>query len=415
VNITKSTSTEFTSTESTRVEVQKEEVAMTVLVALSFSHLLNDMIQSLLPAVYPMLKAGYHLTFAQIGVITLTYQLAASILQPFVGFFTDKRPLPYSLPVGMFSTLTGLLTIAYATSFPVILVGAALIGIGSSVFHPESSRMARTAAGGRHGFAQSFFQIGGNAGSAIGPLLAAFIVLPYGQTNMAWFSVAALIAIVVLSLVSTWYKKYHLSNRRGAGKMAPAAVYTRKQVIVSITVLLLLIFSKYFYLSSITSYYTFYLISKFQVTVQNAQLLLFLFLTAVAVGTFFGGPIGDKIGRKYVIWVSILGVLPLTLIMPHANLLWTAALSVVIGLVIASAFSAIIVYAQELIPGHTGMIAGLFFGFAFGMGGLGAAIFGNIADHQGIEFVYSIAAYLPAIGILTLFLPNERKMQPQPA
>jgi FSR family fosmidomycin resistance protein-like MFS transporter len=392
---------------------QKEELAMPVLVALSFSHLLNDMIQSLLPAIYPLLKDGYQLTFAQIGVITLTYQLAASLLQPLIGFYTDKRPVPYSLPMGMFSTLTGLVTIAFATSFPVILIGAALIGIGSSIFHPESSRMARSAAGGRHGFAQSFFQIGGNAGSAIGPLLAAFIVLPYGQTNMAWFSLAALIAIVVLSRVSSWYKKFHLGNARTKQTIAPVAVYTRQQVTISITVLLLLIFSKYFYMSSITSYYTFYLISKFQLSVQNAQLLLFLFLAAVAVGTFFGGPIGDRIGRKYVIWVSILGVLPFTLLMPHANLVWTAILSVVIGLILASAFSAIIVYAQELIPGHTGMIAGLFFGFAFGMGGLGAAIFGNIADHQGIDYVYSIAAYLPALGILTIFLPRENKMKPQ--
>jgi MFS transporter, FSR family, fosmidomycin resistance protein len=387
---------------------------MPVLVALSFSHMLNDLIQSLLPAVYPMLKAGYHLTFAQIGVITLTYQLAASLLQPFVGLFTDKKPLPYSLPVGMFSTLAGLITIAYATSFPVILMGAGLIGIGSSIFHPESSRMARTAAGGRHGFAQSFFQIGGNAGSAIGPLLAAFIVLPYGQTNMAWFSLAALIAIIVLSMVSKWYKKFHLSKGRAKRKEASASVYTRKQVIVSIVVLLLLIFSKYFYMSSLTSYYTFYLINKFQVSVQNAQLLLFLFLAAVAVGTYFGGPIGDKVGRKYVIWVSILGVLPFTLIMPHVNLLWTAVLSVIIGLVLASAFSAIIVYAQELVPGHTGLVAGLFFGFAFGMGGLGAAVFGNIADHQGIAYVYSIASYLPALGILTIFLPNEKRTKPQP-
>lgn len=389
---------------------RKEKMAMSVLIALSFSHLLNDMIQSLLPAVYPLIKEGYNLSFAQIGVITLTYQLAASLLQPCIGFLTDKKPLPYSLPFGMFSTLTGLVTLAYADSFPVLLAGAALIGIGSAVFHPESSRLARSAAGGRHGFAQSFFQIGGNAGSAIGPLLAAFIILPYGQSNMVWFSLAALIAIIVLSMVSTWYKRVHLSTWRATQQAAPAAMYTRREVIVSITVLLLLIFSKYFYLSSITSYYTFYLVDKFQISVQNAQLLLFLFLAAVAVGTFFGGPIGDKVGRKSVIWVSILGVLPFTLIMPHANLLWTAALSVMIGLIISSAFSAIIVYAQELIPGHTGMIAGLFFGFAFGMGGLGAAVFGNLADRQGIGFVYSIASYLPALGILTIFLPSQKKM-----
>jgi FSR family fosmidomycin resistance protein-like MFS transporter len=396
--------------EHNKLEHNKEEMAMTVLIALSFSHLLNDMIQSLLPAVYPLIKADYQLSFAQIGVITLTYQLAASLLQPFVGYFTDKKPLPYSLPCGMLSTLTGLITLAYATSFSILLAGAAMIGIGSAIFHPESSRMARSAAGGRHGFAQSFFQIGGNAGSAIGPLLAAFIILPYGQSNMAWFSLAAFIAIVVLSMVSAWYKRSHLSNRRASKKAAPQAIYTRREIIVSITVLLVLIFSKYFYLSSLTSYYTFYLINKFQISVQNAQLLLFLFLAAVAVGTFFGGPIGDRVGRKAVIWVSILGVLPFTLIMPHANLLWTAILSVIIGLIISSAFSAIIVYAQELIPGHTGMVAGLFFGFAFGMGGLGAAIFGNLADLYGIDFVYAIASYLPALGILTIFLPDQRKV-----
>jgi FSR family fosmidomycin resistance protein-like MFS transporter len=390
------------------VEPRKEEVAMMVLAALSFSHFLNDMIQSLLPATYPLIKESYHLSFAQIGAITLTYQLAASLLQPFVGLFTDKKPLPYSLPFGMLATLIGLVVIAFAGSFPLLLAGAALIGTGSAVFHPESSRMARTAAGGRHGFAQSFFQIGGNAGSAIGPLLAAFIVLPHGQSNMAWFSAAALLAIVVLSLVSTWYKRTHLGARRAVRKASMLAVHSRGKIIASVVVLLVLIFSKYFYMSSLSSYYTFYLIEKFHVSVQNAQLLLFLFLAAVAVGTFFGGPIGDKVGRKYVIWVSILGVLPFSLLMPHVDLFWTATLSVVIGLILSSAFSAIIVYAQELIPGRTGLVAGLFFGFAFGMGGLGAAVFGNIADQRGIEFVYSIAAYLPALGVLTLFLPNER-------
>lgn len=388
---------------------------MTVLIALSFSHFLNDLIQSTVPAVYPLLKAGYHLSFFQIGIITLTYQLAASLLQPVVGFLTDKKPIPYSLPVGMFFTLIGLVTIAYATSFAVILLGAAFIGIGSAVFHPESSRMARTAAGGRHGFAQSFFQVGGNVGSAVGPLLAAFIILPYGQRNMALFSLAALIAIVVLSNVSRWYKRFHLNNAHMARKTAAISPYTRKQVIVSIVVLLILIFSKYFYMSSISSYYTFFLIDKFHISVQNAQLLLFLFLAAVAAGTFFGGPIGDKIGRKYVIWVSILGVLPFTIMLPEVNLFWTAVLSVIIGLVLASAFSAIIVYAQELIPGHTGLVAGLFFGFAFGMGGLGAAVFGAVADQQGIAYVYSIARFLPALGILTVFLPSEKKTAPQPA
>lgn len=391
-----------------RVVPRKQEVAMMVLAALSLSHLLNDLIQSLLPAVYPLIKEGYQLSFSQIGVITLTYQLAASLLQPFVGLFTDKKPVPYSLPFGMLSTLFGIMTFAYATSFPFLLVGAALIGTGSAVFHPESSRMARAAAGGRLGFAQSFFQIGGNAGSAIGPLLAAFVVLPYGQTNMAWFSLAALLAIVVLSLVSTWYKRMHLGKRGAGHRAAPVSLYSRRTVIISVVVLLVLLFSKYFYISSLSSYYTFYLIEKFGVSVRNAQLLLFLYLAAAAVGTFFGGPIGDRFGRKVVIWVSILGVLPFTLLMPHVNLVWTAVLSVIIALIISSAFSAIIVYAQELIPGRTGLVAGLFFGFAFGMGGLGAATFGSIADQRGIEFVYAIAAYLPALGILTVFLPNEK-------
>lgn len=391
-----------------RAGPRKQEVAMMVLAALSLSHLLNDLIQSLLPAVYPLIKEGYQLSFSQIGVITLTYQLAASLLQPFVGLFTDKKPVPYSLPFGMLSTFFGIMTFAYATSFSFLLVGAALIGTGSAVFHPESSRMARAAAGGRLGFAQSFFQIGGNAGSAIGPLLAAFVVLPYGQTNMAWFSLAALLAIVVLSLVSTWYKRLYLGARGAGHRAMPVSLYSRRTVIISIVVLLVLLFSKYFYISSLSSYYTFYLIEKFGVSVRNAQLLLFLYLAASAVGTFFGGPIGDRFGRKVVIWVSILGVLPFTLLMPHVNLVWTAVLSVVIALIISSAFSAIIVYAQELIPGRTGLVAGLFFGFAFGMGGLGAATFGNIADQRGIEFVYSIAAYLPALGILTVFLPNEK-------
>lgn len=387
----------------------KEEVAMVVLGALSLSHLLNDMIQSLLPSIYPLIKEGYQLSFAQIGVITLAYQLAASLLQPFVGLYTDKKSIPYALPFGMLSTLVGLIMIAYATSFPVLLTGAAMIGIGSAIFHPESSRMARAAAGGRHGFAQSFFQIGGNAGSAIGPLLAAFIILPYGQTQMAWFSLAALLAIVVLSLVSTWHKRLNLRKRRTGQVEALPSPYSRNRIIATVGVLLMLIFSKYIYLSSLTTYYIFYLIEKFGVAVQDAQLLLFLFLGAVAVGTFVGGPVGDRVGRKYVIWVSILGVLPFTLLMPHVNLFWTATLSVVIGLIISSAFSAIIVYAQELIPGHTGLVAGLFFGFAFGMGGLSAAFFGNLADQRGIEYVYSIASYLPALGILTVFLPNERR------
>jgi FSR family fosmidomycin resistance protein-like MFS transporter len=387
---------------------RKEEAATLVLAALSVSHMLNDLVQSLLPAVYPLIKDGYALTFAQIGTITLTYQLAASILQPFVGLYTDKRPLPYSLPMGMFSTLVGLVVFAFATSFPILLVGAMLIGIGSAIFHPESSRMARTAAGGRLGFAQSFFQIGGNAGSAIGPLLAAFLILPYGQRNMAWFSLAALLAIVVLSLVSRWNQRNNLGARRKGQRPTPALNLSRTRVVVSIVILLILIFSKLFYMSSLSSYYTFYLMEKFELGVQNAQLLLFVFMAAVALGTFFGGPIGDRVGRKVVIWVSILGALPFALLMPYANLFWTVLLSIVIGLVLSSAFSAIVVYAQELLPGRTGLVAGLFFGFAFGMGGLGAAYFGNLADQRGIEFVYAVASYLPTLGILTVLLPNER-------
>lgn len=385
---------------------KKEKTVLSILVALSFSHMLNDMIQSLLPAVYPILKREYSLNFTQIGIITLTYQLTASILQPFIGFVTDRKPMPYALPVGMFSTLIGLIALGYAINFSMLLAGAALIGIGSSVFHPESSRIARLAAGGKHGFAQSLFQIGGNAGTAIGPLLAAFIILPYGQRSIALFSVVALCAIVMLSFISKWYKNYHLDAARKV-RQTPSKVYKRKSIIMSMIVLMFLVFSKYFYLSSIHSYYTFYLMEKFSLTAQNAQIHLFIFLASVAAGTFIGGPIGDRIGRRIVIWISILGVLPFTLALPYANLFWTEILSVIIGFVLASAFSSIIVYAQELAPGRTGMIAGLFFGFAFGMGGLGAALCGQLADSHGIAFVYSIASYLPALGILAIFLPKQ--------
>ena len=385
-----------------------ENATLSILVALSFSHLLNDMIQSLLPAIYPILKRDYELNFTQIGIITLTYQLTASLLQPFVGLITDKKPKPYWLPSGMASTLVGLLVLAFATSFPFILLGAALIGTGSSIFHPESSRMARLAAGGKHGFAQSFFQIGGNAGTAIGPLLAAFIIFPYGQKSIAIFSVAALVAIFVLSYISRWYRNYHINAAKKI-KAAPAHTYSRNRVIGAMFVLMFLVFSKYFYMASLTSYYTFYLMEKFKLTEQSAQLHLFVFLAAVAAGTLAGGPIGDRIGRKLVIWISILGVLPFTLMLPYANLLGTEILSVIIGLIISSAFSAIIVYAQELSPGRTGMIAGLFYGFAFGMGGLGAAICGHLADIHGIEYVYNIASYLPAGGIFAIFLPKYKR------
>jgi len=378
--------------------------ALAVLGAVSASHFLNDMIQSLLPAVYPLLKANYALDFGQIGLITLVFQVTASLLQPVVGTFTDRRPTWYSLPLGMTFTLCGLLLLSQAT-YPLLLLAAALIGTGSSVFHPESSRIARLASGGRHGFAQSFFQVGGNLGSATGPLLAAFIVLPRGQGSIAWFAVVALLAIVILLQVGNWYRRHALAKKTVVAT-AVASPLPRRQVVIAIAVLLTLIFSKYFYLASLSTYYTFFLMERFGLTAQNAQIHLFFFLGAVALGTLVGGPVGDRFGRKYVIWVSILGVLPFTLLLPYADLFWTSLLSVIIGLILSSAFSAILVYATELMPGKVGMIAGLFFGFAFGMGGLGAALLGELADAKGIEYVYRLCAFLPAIGLLTAFLPN---------
>ncbi|MEO7432132.1 MAG: MFS transporter [Dokdonella sp.] len=382
--------------------------AFPILAMLSVCHLLNDLIQSLLPAIYPLLKENFALDFGQIGLITLTFQLTASLLQPFVGIYTDKRPLPYSLAIGMGFTLAGLLLLSRAATFPMLLFAAALVGSGSSVFHPESSRIARMASGGRHGLAQSLFQVGGNVGSAIGPLLAAFIVMPRGQSSVAWFAIAALLAMALLTRIGGWYRA-RIPALRNVRHVVSASALPRRTIVTTMTILGALIFSKYFYLASLSSYYTFYLIEKFQLTAQDAQLHLFVFLGAVAVGTLAGGPIGDRIGRRYVIWGSILGVLPFTLLLPHANLFWTTMLTIVIGLVLASAFSAIIVYAQELVPGRTGVIAGLFFGFAFGMGGLGAALLGELADHIGIESVYGLCAYLPAIGLLAWFLPALEK------
>jgi FSR family fosmidomycin resistance protein-like MFS transporter len=382
-----------------------------ILAAISFCHLLNDMMQSLLPALYPMLKDSFALSFGEIGLLTFTYQITASLLQPIIGMFTDRSPRPYSLSVGMGFTLVGLLLLAYASNFWLLLLAAALVGTGSSVFHPESSRVARMASGGRHGLAQSVFQVGGNVGSAIGPLLAAFIVLPRGQTSVAWFSLTAMLGMFVLFNVGHWYKAHGLARlkpRTTGGKAADSAPRSQ-EVKVAIGVLLALIFSKYFYLASLTSYYTFYLIQRFNVSVQSAQLHLFIFLAAVAVGTIVGGPLGDRFGRKYVIWASILGVLPFTLILPHANLFWTSVLTVPIGLILASAFPAIVVYAQELMPGRTGTVAGLFFGFAFGMGGVGAAVLGKFADAFGINAVYEACAFLPLIGLLAAFLPNVEK------
>ncbi|MBS9425235.1 MFS transporter [Photorhabdus caribbeanensis] len=378
----------------------------TILGAISVSHLLNDMIQSLILAIYPLLQLEFNLNFVQIGMITLTYQITASLLQPLIGLYTDKHPQPYSLPIGMSFTLSGLLLLAYANNFPLILLASALIGTGSAVFHPESSRVARMASGGRHGLAQSLFQVGGNFGSALGPLLAAVFIAPYGRGNVGWFSLAALLGIIMLLQISKWYNAQNYIKKNQAKTDLAVKVLSRKTVIGSLVILLILIFSKYFYLTSISSYYTFYLIHKFDISVQSAQFHLFIFLFAVAAGTIIGGPIGDRIGRKYVIWISILGVAPFTLVLPYASLYWTSILSVIIGVVLASAFSAILVYAQELIPGKTGMVSGLFFGLAFGMGGIGAAVLGDIADRTSIELVYQICAFLPLLGIFTALLPN---------
>jgi MFS transporter, FSR family, fosmidomycin resistance protein len=387
-------------------EERETATAFRILAAISFCHLLNDMMQSVIPAVYPILKQSYHLDFGQIGLITLTSQLTASLLQPLVGLYTDHRPTPYSLPAGMTFTMVGLILIASAPSFAMVLAAVAMVGMGSAVFHPESSRVARMASGGQHGLAQSLFQVGGNAGSAMGPLLAAFIVLPAGQRSIAWFSSAALLAIVILMRVGAWYKRHPSMSPQSRAMRATQTQLPRRKIAWAMAILIALIFSKYFYLASLVSYYTFYLIAKFHVSVQTAQVHLFLFLGAVAAGTIIGGPVGDRIGRKYVIWCSILGVLPFTLALPYANLFWTSVLTVIIGLVLASAFSAILVYAQELVPGRVGTVSGLFFGLAFGMGGVGAALLGKLADARGIEYVYQVCAFLPAIGLLTAFLPT---------
>jgi MFS transporter, FSR family, fosmidomycin resistance protein len=381
-----------------------------ILAAVSVCHMLNDMVQSLLPSIYPILKSSFRLNFSQVGLLSLTYQVVASLLQPFIGLYTDRRPMPYALAVGMCFTLTGIAVLAMAPTFGLLLAGAAVIGAGSAIFHPESSRIARIASGGQHGFAQSLFQVGGNSGSAIGPLLAAFIVLPRGQRGVAWFSIAAAAGIFILYRVGRW-RAHHLARATPAHVHADRrSPLPSRKVTLAVAVLTILVFSKFFYLSSLSSYYTFYLISRFGVSVRSAQLHLFVFLGAAAVGTFVGGPIGDRIGPKSVIWFSILGVLPFTLLLPHANLFWTGILSAVIGFVIASAFSAIVVYAQELMPGRVGLVSGIFFGLAFGMGGIGAAVLGRIADAAGIAYVYRICAWLPAIGLLTGLLPNlERR------
>ena len=391
-------------------ETTAAKVALRILLAISFCHFLNDMVQSLIPAIYPILKTSFRLSFGQIGLITLTYQMTASLLQPVIGLYTDHRPKPYSLVVGMSLTLVGLVFFSMAPTYPMLLGAAALVGMGSAVFHPESSRVARMASGGQHGLAQSVFQVGGNTGSSLGPLLAAFIVLPRGQYSISWFSVAALIGIVVLARVGKWYKHHRLARPAAhAAKADAQPTLPRRKIAIAMTVLVALIFSKYIYLASLVTYYTFYLISKFHLPVQTAQIYLFIFLGAVAAGTIIGGPVGDRIGRKFVIWCSILGVLPFTLLLPYANLFWTGILTIIIGLILASAFSAILVYAQELVPGKVGMISGLFFGFAFGVAGVGAALLGRLADATSIGFVYHLCSFLPAIGLLTGFLPNLEK------
>lgn len=386
---------------------QVSPLVMRVLGACALAHMINDLIQAVLPSIYPMLKANYGLSFTQVGLITLTFQLTASLLQPWIGYHTDRHPKPWLLPAGMVCTLIGILMLAFVGSFPAILLAAGLVGVGSSTFHPETSRVARLASGGRYGLAQSTFQVGGNTGSAFGPLLAAAIIIPYGQSHIAWFGLFAVFAILVLYGLSRWYRHHLNLFKLKQGSQATHGL-SKGRVTFALVVLAVLVFSKYWYMTSLTSYFTFYLIEKFQLSVASSQMYLFLFLGAVAVGTFAGGPIGDKIGRKKVIWFSILGAAPFTLALPYVDLFWTAVLSVVIGFIIASAFSAIVVFAQELVPGNVGMIAGIFFGLMFGFSGIGAALLGMLADHHGIEYVYKLCSFLPLVGILTILLPSTK-------
>ena len=390
------------------------QLSLRVLTGISVCHLLNDLVQSLLPSIYPILKSSFHLTFGEIGFVTLAYQLTASLLQPFVGQYTDKRPLPYSLPFAMAFTLVGLILMGLAFNLSSLLLAAVLIGLGSAIFHPEASKVANLAAGRQRGLAQSIFQVGGNAGSSIGPLLAALIIAHRGQQTIVWFTILPALALILLINVGNWYKSRAAAAPKKHTSKSNHVNYVRlskKRIGISVLILLVLIFSKYFYLASMTSYYTFYLMSKFHLSVKDAQLHLFIFLFSVAAGTLAGGPIGDRFGRKYVIWFSILGVAPFTLLLPYMNLFWTSVLTVFIGIILASAFSAILVYAQELLPGNLGLVSGLFFGFAFGMGGLGSAVLGMIADKTSIYYVYQLCSFLPLIGILTAFLPDigERK------
>jgi FSR family fosmidomycin resistance protein-like MFS transporter len=383
-------------------------LVMRIIGAVALAHLINDLIQAVLPSIYPMLKASYGLSFTQVGLITLTFQITASLLQPWVGYYTDRHPNPLVLPLGSICTLIGIVMLSMVGSFPMILLASALIGIGSSTFHPEASRIARLASGGRFGLAQSTFQVGGNTGSAFGPLLAAAIIIPFGQGHVAWFGLFALFSLGLLYAISRWYRT-HLNLFKLKQGQAATHGLSKGRITAALAVLAFLVFSKFFYMSSITSYFTFYLIEKFDLSVASSQMYLFLFLGAVAAGTFFGGPIGDRIGRKAVIWFSILGAAPFTLALPYADLFWTSILSVIIGFILASAFSAIVVYAQELVPGNVGMIAGIFFGLMFGFGGIGAALLGYLADSHGIVFVYSLCSFLPLLGILAILLPRTKK------
>jgi FSR family fosmidomycin resistance protein-like MFS transporter len=387
-----------------------QKTVYSVLFSIAFAHLLNDLMQAVIPSTYPVLKENFNLSFTQIGLITFVFQLTASLLQPFVGFYTDKKPKPYSLVVSMLFTIFGLGLLSISSSFWMLLVSVAFVGIGSSIFHPEASRVAFLGSGGKRGLAQSIFQLGGNAGSAIGPLLVALVVAPNGQSYVIWFVIAGILGILILSRIALWYEN-HMSLKASKKTQLDEEVIplSNKKVTISILVLLLLIFSKFFYMASMSSYFTFYLISKFSMSVQDSQFYLFIFLASVAAGTLIGGPLGDHFGRKYIIWFSILGAAPFTLLLPYANLFWTGILAVVIGIIIASAFSAILVFAQELKPGKVGMISGLFFGFAFGMGGLGSAILGYVADQTSIEYVYTLSSYLPLIGVFAYFLPNIQK------
>lgn len=397
--------------------LQRTNITFTILSLLAISHMFNDTLQSIIPAIYPLLKNSLTLTFTQVGLINLVYQMSSSIFQPIIGLITDKKPQPYSLPVGMTLSMIGIISLAFASDFFYTLIAVFFIGLGSSIFHPEASRLAYLASGGKYGLAQSIFQVGGNFGSSIGPLIALWIITPYGQKNISWLAIIALIAIGVMLIINKWYKANisRLKSRNTVIKKNSDNTETnsnnipKSKVIIAIGILLILVFSKYVYMTSLTSYYTFYLINKFNISIHDAQLYLFAFLFAIAAGTIIGGPVGDRIGRKYVIWFSILGTAPFALMMPYANLMWTCILSIIIGLILSSAFSAILIYAQELVPGKVGLIGGLFFGLAFGIAGIASAILGRIADHTGIQYVYSICSFLPLLGLAASFLPNTKK------